>query len=341
MPIFLIDKNKKVKSIVEHGDVDSKHDNRHNLGGNPIARDSLALMLTVPDLGLAGWVYPTVNGEGVAVSAACLFGEGVGTPVYEKFIEKVPEEMDFFNWETGGLTMKIGEPNRDFSVSWRGEKVELDFHYDALHPAYAFSLGPEGSPPYYGSDRIEQHGKIKGKIAAAGKNFEFETFMIKDHSWGPRVWGLNQHHKWIHAVTESVSIHFFEMQSFGRNHLQGFLSKNGVVSQLEAVEYDFELNDDLELQSMLLKVKDMEGRTATAECKVYAHIVATDIEKKSIDNAEPGQTTHYSFDKDLVTQLNEGAMTVVINGEKGIGWAEFAWNKNYLDYARNHSGFRK
>lgn len=331
-----------VKSIINFGDVADEHDNRHKLKKDAASRDSIALMLLIPEQNVAGWVYPTVNGEGVAVTAVCLFGDAFESPIFEQFSEAVPAEMDFYDWKTGGLTMKIGEPHRTLSISWRGDKINLDFEFEALHPSYAFSMGPEGSPPYYGDDRTEQHGVITGRIEAAGKSFDFETIMVRDHSWGPRVWGLNQHHKWVHAATRETSFHFFEMQSFGKTHLQGFLHKDGLMSQIKAVDYDFQLDDNLVLKSMDVTVTDMENRTATAACTVYAHVTATDLENETKNSAADAEADeHYSFDKDQLIELNEAALKVSIDGRQGVGWAEFSWNRNYFLYARQYSHFKK
>ena len=307
------------KAVIRYGDVPDEDDNRHDLNNDGQARDSLALMLIVPEQGIAGFVYPTVNGEGLAVTTVCLFGGPLESPVLEQFSEMVSADMDFYNWQTGGLILKIGEPHKTLDVSWRGERIDVDFHYQALHPSYAFSSGVQGSPPYYGKDRTEQHGTIIGTIRVDDRQFEFETIMVRDHSWGPRVWGLNQHYKWFHAAAKEASMHFFEMQSYGSTHFQGFMNKDGLMTQLDSVEYDFVLDDDLIMQSIDVVAKDVMGRSMTVTSKAYAH---------------------YSFDTDPVIMLNEAATEALIDGYNGVGWVEFCWNRDYLTFARKFPQFR-
>jgi len=135
-------------------------------------------------------------------------------------------------------------------------------------------------------------------------------------------------------------LHFFEMQSFGKTHLQGFLNKDGLMSQIKDVDYDFALDDNLTLKSMDITVTDMENRTATAKCTVYAHVTATDLENHA-KTANDEADGNYSFDKDQLIELNEAAMKVTIEGKEGVGWAEFSWNRNYFLYAREYAYFRK
>lgn len=291
-----------------------EHDNRHNLGNITDGRESLAFMLLLPEQGLAGFVYPAVLANGTAVAKACLFGPALPEPIHETFEDAVPDDMDFYNWHHGGLKMAIHEPHQSLDISWRGLRISLDYHYQALHPAYPFSSRKEaGFPRYFGDDRIEQHGVINGTLAIDGKAIPFKTFMPRDHSWGPRVWGLTQHYKWFHAITAEVSIHFFEMQSFGKTHLQGYLFKDGLMTQIERVEYDFSLGEGMMQTSMEATVHDGIGRSAAVKCVTFASI---------------------ALDFDPLIVLNEAAMNVTIGDKTGVGWVEFCWNRNYLEYAQ-------
>lgn len=301
-------------SITDFTGFPPEHDNRHNLRNVTDGRESLAFMLLLPEQGLAGFVYPTVLANGTALAKASLFGPALPEPIHETFQDAVPDEMDFYDWHHGGLKMAIRQPHQSLDLSWRGPRISLDYHYEALHPTYPFSSRKDaGSPPYYGDDRIEQHGVITGTLAVDGKTAPFKTFMHRDHSWGPRVWGLNQHHKWFHATTAGVSIHFFEMQSFGKTHLQGYLFRDGLMTQIERVEYDFTLGEGMMQTSMDTTVHDGIGRSVAVKCTTYAHI---------------------ALDFDPLIVLNEAALNVTIGDETGVGWAEFCWNRNYLEYAQ-------
>lgn len=300
------------------GNFPAEHDNRHRLRQEPNSRESLAFMLLLPERGLAGFVYPTVNGQGVAHTSACIFGPGVAEPIFERAESPVPATMDFYDWHPDGVQLLLLQPHRSLDVTWRGQRLGIRFHYEALHPPYAFSSSSKGSPPYYGDDRTEQHGVITGELDLEGRHIPFKTFMPRDHSWGPRVWGLNQHYKWFHATTASTSIHFFEMQSFGRTHVQGYLFKDGLMTQIERVDYDFVLDSRMMHTAIEVRVVDELGRSASATCKTYAD---------------------YRFEPDPEIVLNEAALTLSIAGEPGVGWCEFCWHRGYWEYARQFQRF--
>jgi hypothetical protein len=148
-----------------------------------------------------------------------------------------------------------------------------------------------------------------------GKKLEVGGYLIRDHSWGPRVWGLNQHYKWFHATTESSSIHFFEMLSFGRRQLRGYLLKDGLMRHVAAAEYDIDYDDQMMQKAFRTTVTDTDGRKAIVDCKAFANT---------------------QVDLDPMVYLNEAAFTLTIDGQPGTGWCEFCWNRNYFDFARGY-----
>ena len=295
-------------------DFPAKHAMRHKLG--PDERESLAHMLLFPEQGIAGFIYPSVRTSGAAKSRAHLFGPGLAEPVAEEIEMQVGPEMDFDAWTTGPLTMAVREPHKVVDLQWHGERIRFDGRYTALHPPFAFSMHPDGNPPYYGDDRTEQHGRLSCDVAIDGKTFHHEGFLIRDHSWGPRVWGLNQHYKWFHAVTPSCSVHFFEMQSFGATQLRGFLWKDGVMRLLADIKYKIKFDEAMFQQEFDVTVTDIDGRSVDIACRTFTTI--------QLDKYDP------------MIYLNEAAITVEMAGETGVGWLEFCWNRNYFDFAKDY-----
>jgi hypothetical protein len=293
-----------------------EHDNRHILRSEPHAREAVVFMLLVPEHGIAGFIYPWINANGTASAATCIFGPGVGEPIQERFEEVVvPADMDFFDWNVGGLSMKIDQPHVSADVSFSGKRIKIQYRFDALHPVYAFGSHKDGCPQYYADDRTEQHGRAKGTLEIDGKSFEFDTFGQRDHAWGNRVWGLNQHYKWFHATTANCAVHFFEMQSFGTKHIRGFVFKGGRMAQVETVEYQYLFDDTMHHTAIDVLVSDDAGRTTAIQSKMFAK---------------------FQFDVNPMVLLNESATTVKMEGEEGVGWCEFCWNRAYLEFAKDH-----
>jgi len=289
------------------------HALKHKLA--PDGREALAHMLIMPEQGIAGFIYPSLHASGPARARAKLFGPGLETPFEEEIEAEYPAGMDLDDWQTGPLRIKIHEPHKRFDLAWNSERFQFDGQYEALHPPYAFSSDPRGLPPYYGDDRTEQHGKLSARVTIDGRSFQHEGFLVYDHSWGPRVWGLNQHYKWVHLVSANTSIHFFEMQSFGRVHINGFMAKDGIMRHLAAVDYDIVYDDTMWQKEFHVRATDADGRRVTVDCQTFA---------KTQLNWTPG------------VYLNEAAVTLEMDGQSGVGWVEFCWNRDYFDFAKQH-----
>ena len=298
--------------------VPEEDDNRHLLRDAPHCREGVALMFQVPEERLAGFVYFWVTREGMAGAAAVVIGDGLSSPISDRFdAVPVPDSMDFNDWRVNGLAMQLGEPHQQLDFSFTGERVQITGHYEALHPPYAFSSHKDGCPPYYADDRTEQHGIVTGELVIDGRRIVLNHFMQRDHSWGPRVWGLNQHYKWFHATTPEACVHFFEMQSFGNVLVRGYVAKDGLMSEITGLDYDFEFDETMHHKTFDVIVTDAAGRKTDIRCKVYAKT---------------------QFEADPMIYLKEGATTLTIDGTDGTGWCEFCWNRNYFDFAKDYVG---
>ena len=286
---------------------------RHRMAAD--GRESLAHMLVFPEAGIAGFIYPTVRADGQAKGRVSLFGPGLDEPVAEQVEMRVAADMDFRDWRTGPLRMAVTAPHRRVELDWLGSRIRFRGVYEALHPAYAFSLHPGGNPPYYGDDRTEQHGRVQAELEVDGRRWSLSGYLIRDHSWGPRVWGLNQHYKWFHATTEAHSVHYFEMLSFGRRQLRGFLHQDGRCGHVVAADYDIVYDAAMMQTGFTTTVGDHLGRSVRVEARALANT---------------------QVDLDPMVFLNEAALVLDIGGRPGTGWVEFCWNRNYFDFARQH-----
>lgn len=286
---------------------------RHALRSD--GRESLAHMLMFPEQGIAGFIYPTMHATGPAKGRFALFGPGL-SEVYQETVEAdYPATMDFDDWRTGPLHMAVRDPHKIVDLAWNGDRIRFNGRYEALHPPYAFSSHPGGNPPYYGDDRTEQHGTLSADVSVEGKVFRHSGFLIRDHSWGPRIWGLNQHHKWFHVVTPTQSLHVFEMHSFGSVHLRGYLWKDGIMRHVDRFDCAFDYDENMMQRTIHATITDSDGRAVTVQCQTFASI---------------------KLEWDPAVYLCEAALQTELDGEAGVGWAEFCWNRNYFDFAKSH-----
>lgn len=290
-----------------------EHAFRHRLRAG--GRESLAHMLVFPEQGIAGFLYPSVRADGAAKGRCTLFGPAFDEPIHEQIEATVADDLNFDDWRMDGLRMAVVEAHRAVELSWEGPRIRFEGRFDALHPPYAFSLHPGGNPPYYGDDRTEQHGRVTADLAVDGNERKVEGYMIRDHSWGPRVWGLNQHYKWFHAVTADCSIHFFEMQSFGRRELCGFLYRDGAMEHIAEVACDYRFDQDMMHRWVQASIVDSAGRKARVTGEAFANI---------------------QLEFDPMVYLNEAALRLDVDGQAGSGWCEFCWNRDYFAFAKQY-----
>jgi len=290
-----------------------EHAYRHKL--TPEGRESLAHILLFPEHQIAGFIYPSVLGTGEAKAIACFFGPRWSEQLVESVEGRVSDDMNFDDWRLGPLHMEVAEPYKRVNLEWKGERIKFKGSFTATHPAYPFSMHPKGNPPYFGDNRTEQHGRMVCDVDLDGLAFHHDGLLVRDHSWGPRVWGLNQHYKWVHATTGESSMHFFEMQSFGRTEVRGFLYKDGVMRNIASIDYDFVYDENMLQKTFAVTVTDTEGRKSFIDYTMFGIL----------------QSSH-----DPKTCINTGCATILFDGVPGVGVCEFSWNKDYFDFAKGY-----
>ncbi|MGB1906323.1 MAG: DUF7064 domain-containing protein [Spongiibacter sp.] len=296
--------------------LDPIHDNRHQLGSGPLARESLAYVLQLPEEGIAGIIYTWVNGDGKAGCAVTLYGPGVGP---EPLVDRldgvaVPADMDFYDWRVERLQLRIGELLDTAHIQYQSEHFEIDYHFTAAQPAYAYSSHAGGCPQWIAHDRFEQQGTQSGWIRFNGREIPLRGYTQRDHSWGTRDWGVNQHWKWIHAQAgPELSVHFWKLESMGQTLTRGYVDKNGHIAQVVNVDIEFAMNEDMTTRSVNADIRDSAGRLTRFQGIPYA--------------------TFYLSPDPMIT-LFESPITAHIDGVPGGGCCEVMWTNSLIEYVK-------
>jgi hypothetical protein len=296
--------------------LDTRHDARHELRPGPFARESLVFMLQLPEADVAAFVYSWVSGEGKAGRAVAVYGEPVaGGPVFEAVDGiAVPADQDFIDWSVGGLSIRHTEPLQRAEVRYASERITLAYDFEAMHPAYAYGSHSGGCPSYLADDRFEQSGRARGVLTIDGREVPFDTFGHRDHSWGTRDWGAAQHWKWIESQAgEDLACHVIEVQAYGERVLRGYLTRDGLTSQVAEAELTYEAEPDLWHTAIRVQARDEAGREMEMRGRTFARI---------------------PFPVHPLLHLNEASMAVQIDGQDGVGHVEMAWPPAYLEHVR-------
>ena len=293
--------------------IDPEHDRRHQLRADALARESLVFMLQLPEENLAAFVYTWVSGLGKAGSAFVVYGPGVGGEVVADFCDGIDVSADttFADWHVGKVLVRHGEPFHDVDVSVAaGGRASLDYHFEAVHPAYAYGSHKDGCPGWVAENRIEQSGRVRGELVLDGRRIPFDTMGHRDHSWGTRDWFFSQHWKWLEAQAgPDRVVHFWEVEALGRTILRGFVVRDGEMAEVADVDVRFTHDESLAHTAVVAVVTDDLGRTTRVEGQTFAL---------------------YPFVVSPQVTLNEGSMAVTIDGHAGVGHVEMAWPSDYL-----------
>lgn len=302
-------------------EVDLAHDNRHQLTDSPIARESIPMMINLPDQGIAGFTYTWVNGASEAGAMLALFGPGIGdTSIQQRLADRpVSRDMDFGDWQIDGFTIRQDLKFGRCDVLWNSDEASLDLTFEAFHPPYAYGANKDGCPSYTATDRIEQSGTLKGTITVGGKTIAVDGLGHRDHSWGTRDWGAFQHYNWFEGQSAAgVAVHFWRFIALGQSHLRGYVFKDGLLAEVTDVDFQMSYSDELWQQKMVATVTDEAGRKTEVVADFYAH--------------------HTLIPSDLL-HLREGAARATYDGKPGIGWMECAWPPSYIAYVTEHGPY--
>jgi hypothetical protein len=294
-------------------------DGRHALSKHG-GRESIPYAVVLPKEGVTIFLYTWVDAGNNAGAMCCLFGPAIGEEGHIFEIQDgvvVPSTMNFNDWRVGGMHMRQDMKLQSADVSFQGKRVGVNLRFDAIHPAYAYGGHPKGCPNMVADNRFEQSGLVKGAVTIDGRVIPFDYTGHRDHSWGHRDWPAIQHWRWFEGQAgPDLAVHFFEIHSEGIFHLRGYIYKDGIVSEIRSVDFDYERDRALNQKSFKAVVHDAAGRTVNVYAKTFAF---------------------FAFPVRADTVMNESGMSVEIDGKHGAGWMEMSWPRSYIDYMASRS----
>lgn len=297
--------------------LDPVNDGRHALRNLPLERESIPYVISLPEHGIASFVYTWVSKDNVAGCAFLVYGPGVGDEHIMEAVDgiDVGSEMNFNDWRVGPMHLQQDLQLKTAKLVARGKRVELDASFEAVHPAYAYAFHPDGCPDWAATNRLEQAGRLKGVLRIDGKAYEFDTTCARDHSWGTRNWDTPQHWKWLHAQAgPDTCVHFWKIEARGSTVLRGYVFRDGVMAEVDHVDVDWDHDAQYRHTRLRANVRDTAGRMTKVNAQYFAHFPMLPV---------PSCT------------LMEGAMRCEIDGQAGAGWTEVMWPTAYLDFLRS------
>lgn len=296
--------------------IDQLHDGRHELPDVPQARESIPYIVVLPEHRIAFFTYTWVNRNSEAGAALAVFGPGVGgAPIQQRLADRpVPRDMGFDDWRIDNFRMAQDLKFDRASLFWETPEATVDVTFEAFHPPYSYGADPRGCPKYCAVDRIEQAGRVRGTLRIGDRVIEVDATGHRDHSWGTRDWVPFQQYEWfVGQVGTNVSLHFWRFNALGKEHVRGYVFKDGLMSGVDTVCVDVDYDERYLQTGYRASIIDRAGRATSVEGSVFGT---------------------YCLVPDPSISLNESGAQVLIDGMAGVGWMECAWPTTYLEHIR-------
>jgi hypothetical protein len=284
-------------------------------------RDSLFWEVIMPDdrLGLQIYLYLTDRGRtGFNVT---VWGPDAEPLALELGGGTVGEDTDLDDFAFAGLTVTQPELRRTAVVAYTSDDLRLHYAFEGVHDAFSYRDNPDGIPAWFAQNRLEQSGRVHGHLEIGGvgspdlRRIEFDGRMgHRDHSWGPRDWGVPQHWKWFVAYTESGrAVNGWLWIARGEWGFAGYVARDGVTTPIAHIEQRATYEDDMTQRRLEATVVDVAGGRTEVVFDRYGLV-------KLPTNERTG------------TEIWEAACHATIDGEPGAGQWENQWSRSYLEH---------
>ena len=87
------------------------------------------------------------------------------------------------------------------------------------------------------------------------------------------------------------------------------------MRHVDRFDYVVDYDENMMQRSFHATITDSDGRSVTVQCQTFASI---------------------KLEWDPAVYLCEAALQTELDGEAGVGWVEFCWNRDYFDFAKQH-----
>jgi hypothetical protein len=287
-------------------------DLRHDLGSDERARESMVWNVLLPDEELYAIGYITIKSTEEATRLLVVFG-GEGEPLLDIAPDVPFEGRDLDEFTLGG--MRITQPlrSRAMTASYAGERLGLDYRFDAIHEPFDFERNRDGCAPVAATNRFEQAGRIAGTLTADGREVAFDTTGHRDHSWGVRDYEAILHWKWISAQAgPALAVHAMHTWYQGRQYTNGYVWRDGELSPIVDLRAGISYDGNAMQRSAEIELIDELGRTTDVQADYFAG----------------------GFLPFAGVVMAEAGCRVEIAGEPGVGVVELGWQPQYFEYLR-------
>ncbi|MCW3041482.1 MAG: hypothetical protein JWM31_3387 [Solirubrobacterales bacterium] len=285
---------------------------RHRVPDGAKGRDSYFWNVILPEEELGLQVYVWIDGKGVAGRQVAVWGPGAQPLAFEAVYDiPLGADADVDDVDVAGLRIRQPEALQSAQLSFRSAAVNLEYAFEAVHPAFNYGLNEHGSPQWMAIERYEQLGRVTGHVEVAGRTIELDRLGHRDHSWGRRNWRAPQHWKWVVASTPSGrALNLFSWIVQGEVGTNGYVLRDGNPVPITGARTHARYDADGTQRSLEATITTADGERTELVMERYG----------VVEIPVGGGTV-----------LWEAACRVQIDGEDGAGQFEAQWARDYVD----------
>jgi len=235
--------------------------------------ESVWFSFSIPERGVHGMVYYMVRPNMNKMMGGPILWDESGAHMWDCLyhdwhpLQPIPAGAQKFDLKTDtSLEVRVIEPRKAYRLGYDAHGFKLDITWTALDVPHHF-LGMEIEAVGQTADNrmhFEQMGRAVGRAELHGEVFEFDSFALRDCSWGTRrIDGVKRgSYFWAIASEETA----FHAQTTGDGDEQrvvgGFLRLNGKTASLVGGERVVTRMGRYAPESFTLALEDELGRTA-------------------------------------------------------------------------------
>jgi hypothetical protein len=174
------------------------------------------------------------------------------------------------------LAVTCDTPNSRWTIDYRRGGTSASLEWNAMAPIYDWE-----SLHAYGSRHYEQAGRVNGTYSIGAETFRIEGFGHRTRSWGDGLLGALQQ-CWSMRCVLSEDLHLQQaIATFGgRDHLFGYLSRDGLIEPLEsldiAISHAYPWGPPLRTEVQLMDAAGRRMVCVVAAETVVSHLVCDD-----------------------------------------------------------------
>lgn len=246
--------------------------------------ESAWFSFSIPERGIHGMIYyffrPNMN---LLMGGPILWDES-GSHVWDclyhdwHHIQPIPEGAQKFDFAAlNSLKVEVVEPLKHYRFQYDQAGFALDFDWVGIEEPHHF-LGMEIEATGMTADNrmhLEQMGRAKGRFQYKGETHEFDSYSLRDTSWGVRMMDNVKRGSYFWAVADDDTA--FHAQTMGDGDEQrvvgGFLRLDGKTATVTGGKRIVTQMGKYTPDVFTVSLEDEAGRSAEFTCRTSTHLM--------------------------------------------------------------------